>query len=228
MSTPSVRQRTWLPLVVVGVGVLTLAVLFAGALSSFRDAIFGADAPPAPGDTTLLEIRKTAELRAATGSYSVPVYYGYDKDKGLLSKIVPDVIDENSGVAIYQGSIDALIDLKSLQDKNIKTDKDAGNLTITVPPPALTTPKIDLDTSRIVAQQRGIGTRVGEFFASAPLEQRQALDRAAVAALQQAAAESGLQATARANGRDFLTALGHQMGYATVTIVYADEPGALQ
>ncbi len=228
MSTPTVRQRTWLPLVVVAVGVLTLAVLFAGALSSFRDALFGEDAPPAPGDTTLLEIRKTAELRAATGSYSVPVYYGYDKDKGILSEIVPDVIDANSGVAIYQGSIDALIDLKSLQDNNIKADKEAGTLRITVPAPALTTPKVDLGKSRIVAQQRGIGTRVGEFFDDAPLEQRQALDQAAVAALQQAAGESGLQATARENGRDFLTALGHQMGFTTVTVTYADEPGALQ
>ena len=215
-----------MPLAVVAVGVLALSILFAGALGSLRDALFGAEAAPAPGDTTLLEIRKTAELRAATGSFSVPVYYGFDEDKGLLSKIVPDVIDENSGVAIYQGSIDALIDLKALQDRNIKADKAAGTLTITVPTPALTTPKIDLTKSRIVAQQRGIGTRVGDFFASAPLEQRQALDQAAVQALQQAAAESGLQATARENGRDFLTALGHQLGFATVTIVYADEPGA--
>ena len=147
-----------MPLAVVAVGVLALSILFAGALGSLRDALFGADAAPAPGDTTLLEIRKTAERRAATGSFSVPVYYGFDEDKGLLSKIVPDVIDENRGVAIYQGSIDALIDLKALQDRNIKADKAAGTLTITVPTPALTTPKIDLTKSRIVAQQRGIGT----------------------------------------------------------------------
>ena len=129
-----------MPLAVVAVGVLALSILFAGALGSLRDALFGADAAPAPGDTTLLEIRKTAELRAATGSFSVPVYYGFDEDKGLLSKIVPDVIDENSGVAIYQGSIDALIDLKALQDRNIKADKAAGTLTITVPTPATSSP----------------------------------------------------------------------------------------
>ncbi|GAA1792266.1 DUF4230 domain-containing protein [Nostocoides veronense] len=225
-STPSVRQRTWVPLVVVAVGVLTLAVLFAGALSSFRDALFGEDSTPAPGDMTLLEIRRTAELRAATGTFSVPVYYGYDKDTGILSKIVPDVIDKDSGVAIYQGSVDALIDLKALEEKNIKADKAAGTLTITVPPPTLTSPKIDLAKSRIVAQQRGIGTRVNDFFASAPLEQRQALDQAAVQALQQAAAESDLQQTARDNGRNFLTALGRQLGFPTVTVIYADEPGA--
>ena len=117
-------------------------------------------------------------------------------------------------------------DLKSLQDSNIKADKEAGTLTITVPPPTLTTPRIDLGKSRIVAQQRGIGTRIDDFFASAPLEQRQALDQAAIQALQQAAAESGLDATARDNGREFLTGLGRQLGYPTVTVVYADEPGA--
>ena len=227
MSTsPTVRQRTWLPLVVVAVGVLTLAMLFAGTLASLRNALLGEDSVPAAGDTTLLEIRRTAELRAATGSYSVPIYYGFDEYKGILSKIVPDVIEKDSGVAIYQGSIDAMIDLKSLQDSNIKADKEAGTLTITVPPPTLTTPRIDLGKSRIVAQQRGIGTRIDDFFASAPLEQRQALDQAAIQALQQAAAESGLDATARDNGREFLTGLGRQLGYPTVTVVYADEPGA--
>ena len=104
MSTsPTVRQRTWLPLVVVAVGVLTLAMLFAGTLASLRNALLGEDSVPAPGDTTLLEIRRTAELRAATGSYSVPIYYGFDEDKGILSKIVPDVIDgseaENDALA---------------------------------------------------------------------------------------------------------------------------------
>lgn len=225
-SAPSLRQRTWVPLAVVAVAVLTLAVLFAGTLGKLRDALLGEDSVPAPGDTTLLEIRRTAELRAATGSYSVPVYYGYDQDTGILSKIVPDVIDKDSGVAIYQGSIDAMIDLKALEEKNIQADKAAGTLKITVPPPVLTSPKIDLAKSRIVAQQRGIGTRVNDFFASAPLEQRAALDQAAVQALQQAAAESGLTATARENGRDFLTALGRQLGFPTVTVVYADEPGA--
>lgn len=225
-STASVRQRTWVPLVVVALAVLTLAVLFAGALGTLRDALLGEDQSPAAGDSTLLEIRRTAELRAATGSYSVPVYYGYDQDKGVLSKIVPDVIDKNSGVAIYQGSIDAMIDLKALQERNIQADKAAGTLTITVPAPVLSQPRVDLTKSRIVAQQRGIGTRVNDFFAGAPLEQRQALDEAAVLALQQAAAESGLEATARENGRDFLTALGRQLGYPSVTVVYADEPGA--
>ncbi|HNQ07351.1 MAG TPA: DUF4230 domain-containing protein [Tetrasphaera sp.] len=223
MPSASARERAWVPLAVVAAAVLAMAILFAGPLATLRDALFG-ESTPKPGDTTLLEIRKTAELRAATGSYSVPVYFGMDEHG--VNKVIPDIFDANSGVAIYQGSIDALIDLRGLTDSDIKADKAAGTLTLTVPPPTLTTPNIDESRSKVVAQNRGIGTRVNDFFAGTPLEQRQALDQAAVQALQQAAAESGLEQTARDNGRDFLTALGHNLGYPTVTVVYRDEPAA--
>lgn len=220
VTAASARQRTWVPLAAIVAGAALLAVLFAGSLVKVRDALFG-DPTPDAGDSTLLEIRKTAELRAATGSYSVPVYFGYDESG--IHKAIPDVLDGDTGVAIYQGSIDALIDLKGLADKDIAIDKAASTLTITVPAPTLTSPNIDEGKSRIIAQQRGLGTRINDFFAGTPLAQRESLDAEAVRVLQQAAAESGLSDTARENGRDFLTALGRQLGYATVTVIYADE-----
>ena len=114
MPSASARERAWVPLAVVAAAVLAMAILFAGPLATLRDALFG-ESTPKPGDTTLLEIRKTAELRAATGSYSVPVYFGMDEHG--VNKVIPDIFDANSGVAIYQGSIDALIDLRGLTDE---------------------------------------------------------------------------------------------------------------
>lgn len=220
MSTPTLRQRTWAPLAVVAVAGLALAVLFAGPLGVLRDALLGPSGPSA-GDSTLLEIRETAELRAATGSYSVPIYFGYDESG--IRRVIPGFLDKDTSVAIYQGSIDALIDLNGLTEDDIVIDETDNSVTITVPAPVLTSPNVDEAKSRVIAQQRGLGTRVSDFFAGAPLEQREEMDAEAVAALQQAAVESGLLDTARENGRDFLTTLAERLGHDDVTVVFADE-----
>ncbi|MFN8099835.1 MAG: DUF4230 domain-containing protein [Dermatophilaceae bacterium] len=215
------RTRPWVPIVLVAILTLGVAFFLADPLGRLKDAILGSSSGPSASDVTLLEIQRTAQLRAATGTFSVPVDYGTSETG--IRQYIPDWIDGDSGIAIYQGSVDALVDLRGLTSADLKTDKTTDTLTITVPPPTLTEPNIDEDKSRVVAQQRGLGTRVDDFFAGAPLEKRQGLDQAAVAALREAATQSSLSETARQNGRDFLVALGHRMGFTNVIVRYADE-----
>jgi hypothetical protein len=217
----SPRNRPWLPLLLVALLTLGVAFFLSDPLGRLKDAILGSASGPSASDVTLLELQRTAQLRAATGTFSVPVDYGTSETG--IKQYIPDFIDGDSGIAIYQGSVDALVDLRGLTQADLLADTATNTLTIVVPPPTLTEPNIDEEKSRVVVQQRGLGTRVGDFFAAAPLEKRQELDRAAVAALREAATDSPLSETARENGRDFLVALGHRMGFATVVVRYADE-----
>lgn len=222
ISTDPRTRRTLV--VVVGVSVAFLALVWAvNPLAWMRDQVFGPGDPPAAGDATLLEIRETADLRVATGAFSVPVYFG-DGEQSLLGEFVPDFIDGDSGVAIYQGSVDAMIDLQKLTQNDIDADQDARTLRITVPAPRLTEPNIDEENSTVVAHSRGVGTRVSEFFDDNPLQARDELDATGVAAVEQAARDSELEETARRNGRAFLTTLGHRLGYDEVTVEFSRSP----
>ncbi|MEI2776193.1 MAG: DUF4230 domain-containing protein [Tetrasphaera sp.] len=220
MTAPA-RGRAWLPLLVVALLTLGAAFFLADPLGRLKDVILGAPQPPNASDVTLLELQRTSQLRAASGTFSVPVYYGMDESG--LRQYIPDVLDQDAGVAIYQGSVDALIELDGLTRENLSVDKATNTVTITLPPPTLTEPNIDEERSRVVVQQRGLTTRVKDFFAAAPLQKKQELDREAVAALRAAAAQSELGETARANGRDFLVSVAKRMGFTYVVVRYSDE-----
>ena len=186
-------------------------------IGSLRDRIFGVDQRPEAAATTLLSIRKTAELRSATGEFSVPVYFGTEED-GLLHDILPGAFDSNSGVAIYQGSVDAFVDLKGLTTDDLDINRTDRSIIITVPEPRLSDPNIDESKSKVITQSRGAFTRLGELFSDKPLSDREALDDVAVGEIIKAADESGLRDTAKENTRDFLTALANRMGYDDVEV----------
>lgn len=203
------------------VGVL-LIMLF-DPLSSLRDRLFGEEDTPVAGSRTVIEIRETRELRAATGEYSVPVFFGVEPQSGVR-QYIPDVIDGDSGVAIYQGSVDALIDLRGLTEDDVQADPEAKRLSIRVPEPTLTEPNLDESESTVVLHKRGAATRLADAFSGNPLDKRDALDAKGVEAIALAARESELQDTARTNGRSFLTSLGRQMGYDDILVEYIPAP----
>lgn len=182
-------------------------------------SFFGDDDPPAASDTALLSIVKRQDLRAATGEFSVPVYFGSEQN-GLVKEIVPDAFDSNSGIALYQGSVDALVDLSGLTDGDIAADPSTKKVTITVPEPVLSRPNIDPSKSKVVAQNRGILTRLGELFSESPMQGKDALDELAIERLTEGAHESNLIETARESTRDLLVALGLELGYTDVTVVF--------
>ena len=214
----------WKPLGIVAI-VLVLVNLFGfDPVGRLRESLFGAEQRPEAAGTTLLSIRKTSELRAATGEFSVPVYFGTEQD-GVIHEILPDAFDGDSGVAIYQGSVDALVELGGLTTDDLEINRTDRSIVITVPAPVLTDPNIDEQRSKVVTQDRGLLTRLGDLFDDAPLRGKDGLDRVATDELGKAAAESNLTATAKANTRDFLTALANRLGYDTVEVRFR-EPAA--
>jgi len=181
--------------------------------------VFGLEQRPEAAATTLVAIRKAADLRSASGQFSVPVFFGTEQD-GLVHEILPDAFDGDSGVAIYQGSVDALVDLSALGSDDLTIDRGNRSITVRVPEPRLTEPNIDEGASKVVSQNRGLLTRVGEFLDDAPLDSKDELDEKAVEEISAAAAESELSEIAQRNAEEFLTALLDNLGYDKVTVEF--------
>lgn len=221
-SPARLASRVWKPLGVAAIVLIGVNLLGFDPIGGLRDRLFGVEQRPAAADTTLLTLRRTTELRAATGEFSVPVYFGTEQD-GLVHDILPDAFDGNSGVALYQGSVDALVDLEGLTTDDLEINRTRRSIVITVPPPVLSSPNIDESRSKVLTQNRGVMTRLGEFFDDKPLSGRDELDDVAVEELEKAAAESELSSTAEDNTRDFLTALAKRLGYDSVEVVF-EEP----
>lgn len=212
-------KHIWKVLGVAGAAVLVVNLFGINPLGWVTEPLFDDDDPPVAADTTLLSIVKRQDLRAATGEFSVPVYFGTEQN-GLVKEIVPDAFDGNSGIALYQGSVDALVDLSGLAEDDIDIDPTTKRVTITVPDPVLSRPNIDPSKSTVVSQNRGILTRLGELFSESPMQGKDALDRLALEALTDAAIESNLADTARQSTRELLEALGRELGHSDVTVVF--------
>lgn len=171
-------------------------------------------------DVTLIEIRDAAELKVATGAFSVPVVV--DVERTGLRERLPGLVDSEQIVAIYYGDVDATIDLRGLTAEGIVADPEARTIEVTVPAPVLSRPSIDHDKSRIVSHQRGLLQRLEDAAGEGSLVAKEDLDAAGVQAIARAADESGLDQTARENGEEFLRLMVERMGYEEVTIKYAE------
>ena len=142
-------SKVWKGLGLAAIVLVLINLVGFDPIGSLRDKLFGVDQRPEAAATTLLTIRRTTELRAATGEFSVPVYFGTEQD-GVVHEVLPDAFDGNSGVAIYQGSVDAFVDLKGLTTDDLEINRTDRSIVITVPEPVLTDPNIDEARSKVI------------------------------------------------------------------------------
>lgn len=226
--TPPARKSAAKPLLITGI--TTLLVLAAIVLLVFRlnplgqlgDRLFGTEETVSAGGTTLMQIQQTAQLKAATGTFAVPIFLEKEQ-KSFLGRKLPGSVTGERVVALYQGTVDATIDLQGLTENDIIIDQENNKLTIKMPAPVLSKPNIDEEKSQVVAHTRGVLPRLEDALGDAPLATRERLDDEAVAALTKAANESDLVSIAQKNGQSFLTSLGHSMGYKNVHVIPATD-----
>lgn len=222
-STPaeaSLTRRYRLSVAAVALLLVALVIRSLDPFGWFAPAV--QEEPAVAGEPTLIAIRETAELKAATGTYSVPVEI--DLEQTGLRQRLPDFLTQEKIIAIYQADVDATIDLRGLTADSIDADPQTRTITLRVPPPELSRPAIDPENSRIVSHDRGALQRVEDAFGESSLAVKEQLDAAAVEAIDMAARQSDLPQTARANGIQFLTLLCERMGYDHITIEYAGAP----
>ena len=191
-------------------------ILLAKGLPSFD--VFGRETVDRSPPPVLQSIEDLSEYHAATARLQQVVDIERD------DKILPSFISGSRTTFLATGSVDAVVDFDRLDRRNIVVSKDGEAATITLPPPRLAPPRIDLDASRVVDRDRGLVDRVGGIFKDSPTSERTVI-LAAQAKLRAAAAEDrNLMATAQENTRRMLTQLLQGIGVKRVTVRFQAPP----
>lgn len=220
MTTPARKPTGRVPgwVKVVGSVVLLLAVLFAGlrmsVLPGLKD-LFGTETQDRSGPALLESIQDISRYDAASGNFQVVV--DLEKD----AKFLPDAIRGSRTLYVGAGTVDAYVDLGSLDNGDVRVDDERTSATLRLPHARLGTPALDPERSYAVSKQRGLLDRLGDLFSDNPGGE-QAVQKLAVRHIGDAAKESGLTARAEANTTDMLEGLLRSLGFEKVRVTYGD------
>lgn len=163
-----------------------------------------------------LALTDLAEYRAAQGSYQVVV----DQEKDV--PYVPGIVKGERTTYLAVGTVDGLVDFRGLGEGAVQVQGES--VTITLPPPRLAAPSVDLEQSRVISRDRGVLDRIGGAFSDNPTSERD-VARAAEGKLTEAAAESDLLRRTQDNTRSTLTGLARSFGYTDVTVRFDADAG---
>lgn len=159
-----------------------------------------------------------SRLEVASGTFQVPIFIDVGPDSGLAAEL-PDFVSSERITGLYEGQVDATVDLSGLDASDVTIDEEANAITIRVPEPVLGPPRINRENSEIIAHERGVVQRFEDAVGDTNLDMA-ALDEEAEGKIAQAARESDLPRMARDNGAATLEQLGQAMGYDEVTVEY--------
>ncbi len=200
--------------VVAGIAVVVIIV----GLSPWKiPSPFETDEKERPQSALLVDLRDVSRYEAATGSFQVIV------DSEQDARYLPDFIKGERVIFIAEGSVDAVVDFSDLTKGAIRVSDDGKTVTVTLPAPTLTRPRIDPDKTRVQARDRGVLDRIEDAFGNQPTDD-QPLYKAADAKIAAAARQSELLARAAANTRTMLEALMKDLGYTKVVVRFERPP----
>jgi hypothetical protein len=162
----------------------------------------------------LKSLENLSEYRAASANMQVVVDVEQD------ARLLPSFIKGERTLFVAAGSVDAAIDFSNLSrdSEAVKVSDDRRAVTLTLPAPKLTEPRLEPDRSRVYDRDRGVLDRVEDAFSDRPGDE-QPLYRAATDKLAEAAAaDPQLIRTAERNTRGMLTGLLQGLGFERITI----------
>ena len=170
----------------------------------------------AQGPALMLALSDLAEYHAAQGGFQVMVDLERD------TPYVPGFVKGERTTYLATGSVDGIVDLSALGATAVQAD--GRSVVITLPPPRLGEPALDLDNSKVVSRDRGLVDRVAGVVQDNPTSERE-VARLAEGKLRDAAAESDLLVRAEDNTRAMLTGLAGSFGYTDVTVRFDADNG---
>lgn len=177
------------------------------ALNPFRDE--GANRT---GPAVLQRLTALSEFKAARGYYEVVVEF---EDPNNL----PDFLSGNSVIYIGKGDVEALVDFSELDERRVSRSRDGKSVTVNLPAPTISEPRLDLRTSRVAGRDEGFLKK----FEGSDIEQRAQIE--AVDRLASAANGNGqLTDLAEENTRAMLRGLFGSLGYTNITITFDESP----
>ena len=157
-----------------------------------------------------------SDYHASQGAFQVVV--DLEKD----TPYVPGFVKGERTTYLANGTVDGVVDFRALGDGAVQTQ--GQSVVITLPPPRLAQPTVDLDNSRVVARDRGLVDRVSGALSDSPTSERE-VALLAESKLADAAAQSDVLVRAQDNTRALLTGLAQSFGYADVTVRFDGDPG---
>lgn len=161
----------------------------------------------------LLSMRDLARFVASEAQYEVLV----DLEKDV--KYVPGWLAGERTVLVVNGSVEAYVDFTGLTEEAIEISADGATVTVTLPQPELAEPRVDLDASRALTEDRGLVDRVGDLF-DTDTDARQEALAAAQDQISSAAEASDLAERARTNTANTLEAMLSSFGYDQVLVEF--------
>ncbi|WP_433511600.1 DUF4230 domain-containing protein [Nonomuraea sp. CA-143628] len=209
------RRRRWRYLA--GFLVVVVLLVVGGRLAWSWLNPFGEQTIDRSQPVLLQSIKDLSRFEAATGNFQVVV--DLEKD----ARFLPDAIKGSRTLFVGAGNVDAYVDFSGMAANGVTVSKDRKEATIRLPRAQLEKPNLDNRRSYVFAQQRGLLDRVQGFLSSSPNDQRE-LYVLAETKISEAAAASDLRARADTNTKAMLEGMLKSLGFAKVTVKFADQP----
>jgi uncharacterized protein DUF4230 len=161
----------------------------------------------------LQSMRDLSRYVAADGTFQVIVDLQEHKEN------VPEFLVNRRTLFVGSGTVEEYVDFGSLTEGAITVNSDDNSVRIKLPAPEQSPAALDMQRSYVVAEERGLLTRIGDAFSSDPNKQ-QNVYQLAQQRITEAARGSGLDQRARENTQKMLQSLLGRLGYATVTVTF--------
>jgi hypothetical protein len=209
------RRVPWwigLPAVLAVLAALFVAAGHFGWLPGLPDP-FGETTVDRSGPALLQSVSDLSRYEGAQGSFQVVV----DLDKE--AKFLPSSVLGDRTLYVGSGSVVAYVDFGHLKGADVSVSADRATAVLKLPHAALEHAALDPKHSYVVAEQRGLFDRIGDFFSDNPHDQ-QKLEVLASGKIDDAAADSHLAQRAESNTRSMLTGMLKSLGYTKVTVTF--------
>jgi hypothetical protein len=161
----------------------------------------------------LQSMRDLSRYVAADGTFQVIVDLQEHKEN------VPEFLVNRRTLFVGSGTVEEYVDFGSLTEGAITINSDDNSVQIKLPPPQQSTAALDMERSYVVAEERGLLTRIGDAFGSDPNKQQKVYELAQQR-ITEAALSSGLDQRARENTQKMLQSLLARLGYTSVKVTF--------
>ncbi len=202
-----------------GIGaVIALFVAFGGPLigNFFRHAAPFAERTVDRTQPAILQaLTDLHDYRASSATFDIVV--DVEKD----AKWMPAALRGEHKVMTTRGSVDAGVNLSSLDASAITVDPITNAVRITLPHARLRRPLIDMTATQMVTHRRGLLDRIGSALGSAPSGEKPMIE-IAERKLVAAAKASDVKVRAEANTAAMITSLVKGLGHTNVTVEFVD------
>jgi hypothetical protein len=207
------RRRSRTPLLALAIVVVALVGLVA-LLPDLNP--FGEDTKDRSQPVLIKSLENLSDYHAATANMQVVVDVEQD------ARLLPSFIKGERTLFVAAGTVDAAVDFSTLsRDPDaVKVSDDREGVTLTLPAPRLTEPRLDPDRTRVYDRDRGVLDRVEDAFSDRPGDEQPLYQLAGDKLAEAAAADPQLIRTAERNTRAMLGGLLRGLGFERITIEF--------